>query len=75
MPTDGEGEAPQIVNLRHKRDETEVTQEELAHRSGLNRNYVGMIERCENAPSVDVIGKLAEALSITPGQLFEDGLE
>mgnify|MGYP004518197293 CR=1 FL=1 len=38
-------------NLRRIRDETGVTQEELAYRSGLNHNYVGMIERCENAPS------------------------
>lgn len=59
-------------NLRRIRDETGVTQEELAHRSGLNRNYVGMIERCENAPTVDVIEKLAEALGVAPGRLFDE---
>lgn len=54
------------------RGETGVTQDELAHRSGLNRNYVGMIERCENAPSVDVIEKLAQALGVAPGRQFDD---
>lgn len=50
------------------RDEMGVTQDELAHHSGLNRNYVGMFERCETAPNVDVIKKLAQALSLLRNQ-------
>lgn len=47
-----------------------MSQEELADRAGVNRNYVGMIERCENAATVDVIGQLAEALDVSPGELL-----
>lgn len=49
-----------------------MSQEDLADRAGLNRNYVGMIERCENAATVDMIGQLAEALDVSPLDLFRD---
>jgi transcriptional regulator with XRE-family HTH domain len=46
-------------------------QEELADLAGLNRNYVGMIERQENLASVDTLEALADALRIKPAQLLE----
>jgi transcriptional regulator with XRE-family HTH domain len=42
-------------NLKRLRRERGLTQEELADLAGLNRNYVGMIERQENAASVDTL--------------------
>jgi transcriptional regulator with XRE-family HTH domain len=60
-------------NLRRLRDESGMSQEELAHRAGLNRNYVGMLERAENAPTVDVIEKLAAALQVDPAAFFNQG--
>src|SRR3712207_6864365 len=51
-----------------------LSQEELAGRAGLNRNYVGMIEREENAATVDVLERLAEVLGVrAPDLLLEDG--
>jgi transcriptional regulator with XRE-family HTH domain len=47
------------------------TQEELADRAGLNRNYVGMIEREENASTVDTLEALAEALEVEAIRLIE----
>jgi transcriptional regulator with XRE-family HTH domain len=58
-------------NLKRLRRERGLTQEELADLAGLNRNYVGMIERQENAATVDTLEALAEALQIKPAQLLE----
>lgn len=43
-----------------------MSQEELAHRAQVNRNYVGMLEREEYAASVDVLEKLGIALGVDP---------
>ncbi len=53
-------------NLRRLRQDRGLTQEELADQAGLNRNYVGMVERAENAPTVDTLEALAKALKIEP---------
>lgn len=59
-------------NLRWLRQESGLTQEELADRAGLNRNYVGMIEREENAPTVDALEQLSIALKVDPVSFFRD---
>lgn len=53
-------------NLRRLRQEKSLSQEELAHRAGINRNYVGMLEREEYAATVDILDKLAAALGVDP---------
>lgn len=58
-------------NLRRLRAERDITEEELAERAGLNRNYVGMIEREENAPTVDTLEKLAEVLQVEATSLLQ----
>jgi transcriptional regulator with XRE-family HTH domain len=59
-------------NLRRIRQKTGLSQEELADRAGLNRNYVGMIEREENAPTVDALEQISDALNIDPVVLFRE---
>ena len=49
-----------------------LSQEELADRAGLNRNYIGMIEREENSPTVDALEQISGALGIDPVLLFQD---
>ena len=56
------------VNLRRKRHD--LTQEELAERAGLSTRYVGAIERGDVSASVTVLGQIAEALGIEPGDLL-----
>ena len=51
-------------NLRRLRQDRGLSQEELAGQAGLNRNYVGMIEREENAPTVDTLEALAQVLKV-----------
>ena len=57
-------------NLRRVRQERSLTQEELADLAGINRNYIGMIEREENAATVDILEALAKALSIEAADLL-----
>jgi transcriptional regulator with XRE-family HTH domain len=57
-------------NLRVLRKQKGFTQEELADRASINRNYVGQIEREEKSPTVDVIEKLSNALGRKPVDLL-----
>ncbi|WP_418025303.1 helix-turn-helix domain-containing protein (plasmid) [Paracoccus sp. TD-10] len=57
-------------NLRRLRQEKSLSQEELADRADINRNYVGMLEREENAATVDMLEKLAAVLEVDPVELL-----
>jgi transcriptional regulator with XRE-family HTH domain len=58
--------------LRKLRDERGYSQEELAERADLHRNYVGGVERGERNVGLENIVKLANALSVPPSDLFAD---
>ncbi len=58
------------MNLRRKRHDQKMTQEELAARAGLSARYVGAIERGDVSASVTVLGQIAEALGVEPGDLL-----
>lgn len=46
------------------------SQEQLAHRAGLDRSYVGQVERGERNVSLDNIYRLAAAISVDARELF-----
>ena len=56
--------------VRSLRQSQNITQEELAYRSGLHRTYVGCIERGEKNVSVAAIFKVARGLGVEPWELF-----
>ena len=49
-------------NLRRLRHAKGLSQEELADRAEINRNYVGMLEREQHAATIDMLEKLAIVL-------------
>lgn len=56
--------------LRTLRSEKKMSQEELAFKAGISPAHLGQIERAEKKPTLETIGKLAEALEISLPELF-----
>ncbi len=48
-----------------------LTQDELAHRSGINERHLRKIESAEISPTVDTLELLSRALKIELQELFE----
>lgn len=61
-------------NLRRRRSELDLSQEDLAAKAGCTRNYMGDLERSEYAASVDMIESLSDALDVTPSQFLDPRL-
>jgi transcriptional regulator with XRE-family HTH domain len=68
------------LSLTHKRlgrrimtlrKELGLTQEDLAFEVGVNRSYMGFIERGERNPSLAMLKKIAKALGVSSSVLFQ----
>lgn len=57
--------------IRRIRKERNISQEELTFKAGLNRAYVGYIERGERKPTVDTLAKLAKALKVKLSEFID----
>jgi transcriptional regulator with XRE-family HTH domain len=62
-------------NLRKYRRAQRLSQEELGHRAELDRTYISSIERCVYSATVDVVGRLADALGIPALELLRPASE
>jgi transcriptional regulator with XRE-family HTH domain len=56
-------------NIRTHRRNLKWSQEKLAEKSDLHRNYIGDIERGEENVSVDALMRIALALKVSLGEL------
>jgi len=57
--------------IKNERSALGISQDELAKRSGLHRTYVSDLERGARNPTVGSIQKIANALQVPVGKLFE----
>ena len=58
-------------NIKKIREKRGLTQEELALEAGLNRAYVGYIERGRRNPSIETVAKIAKVLEVRLDELFK----
>lgn len=58
-------------NVRRLRKAQGLSQEAFAYACGLDRTYVGGIERGERNIGIENIGKVARGLGVPPSSLFE----
>lgn len=56
--------------LRARRSALELSQEELAHRVGVNRTYMAKLELAQNQPTLTVLQAIARALAVPLPELM-----
>lgn len=56
--------------IKELRKELAMTQEDLAFKVGVDRSYMGFVERGEKNPTLDKLRKIAKALKVNLSQLF-----
>ena len=59
-------------NVREEREARGLSQEQLALEAGMKRSYLSELERGLRNPSVRALGRLAEALGISPELLLRE---
>ena len=62
-------------NLRRIRTGQGISQERLADEAGLDRKYVGVLERCQSGATVDTLERLAEVLRVDLRDLLDPPVE
>ena len=60
------------LNIRARRKELAISQEELARRCNIDRSYMGQIERGTANPSLAVIDAIAFALMVSVSELLRE---
>ena len=57
-------------HVRELRQQRGISQEDLAARAGLHRNYVGSVERGERDIGITAIWRIARALGVSLAEFF-----
>ncbi|HEU4600054.1 MAG TPA: helix-turn-helix transcriptional regulator [Solirubrobacterales bacterium] len=57
--------------LRVARERLELTQEEVAQRSGVHVTEISRMEAGKRDPKISTLRRLAKALEVKPGQLLD----
>jgi transcriptional regulator with XRE-family HTH domain len=63
------------AELKARRSELRFSQEELAHRSGLQPLFIVRVETCVNQPSLTAFVMIAKGLGTDPGDLLKAVLQ
>ena len=63
------------ARIRYLRQQKNMTIEDLALEAGINRNYLGDLERGTRNPTVDILNRISVALDVTLSVLFEGIVE
>lgn len=58
------------ARLQRVRKSKGITQEELAVKLSMHKNYVGLIERGERNPTVRTLYKISKALKVTASEIL-----
>jgi transcriptional regulator with XRE-family HTH domain len=61
------------LNVRKIRVARGLSQERLAYDAGVDRSYLGGVERAEANPTIDVLDRIAGCLGVGVGELFAEG--
>lgn len=56
--------------IQRLRKESNLTQEEFAHRLGISRTYMGYIEQGRESPSLKILMKIARRFAVKVEDLF-----
>ncbi|RJQ35785.1 XRE family transcriptional regulator [Candidatus Microgenomates bacterium] len=70
----------QVISTTHKklgerikelRKKLNMTQEDLAFKVGVDRSYMGFVERGEKNPTLDKLIKISQSLKVSLSELFQ----
>ena len=59
------------ANLRRLRNAKGVSQDELAFEANVSRSYLSQLEKGTFYASLNVVGRLSEALGVEPAELLQ----
>jgi len=59
------------ANLRRLRNAKGVSQDELAHEANVSRSYLSQLEKGTFYASLNIVGRLSEALGVEPAELLK----
>jgi transcriptional regulator with XRE-family HTH domain len=59
------------IRIKELRDQKGISQEELAHRAGLSRTGMGLVETGKRWPRLDTLMKVAQGLNVTVEDLLK----
>lgn len=61
--------AAAAAEIKARRGQLKISQEELAHRAGVHRSFIARMELAETQPSLAVLFRLAQGLNVGVGDL------
>lgn len=59
------------ANLKRIRAQQGISQETLALKAGVERTYIGLLERKRSSPTIDMLEKLAKVLKVKPEEFLK----